>query len=283
MKSLYQRDGAVVIRNLLSEKVRICSVSNEIQSLKTIFNFSQMVKLLKRGIERNLRTPTTRAVTASRDTDPGRFFEDFVVWPSIEEYRTVLRESNIAKVAAELTSSSTIRMFHDHLLVKEPGTIAETPAHQDLPYYNISGNQNVSFWIPVDPVGVESSPKFIAGTHTGPWFMPRTFMDKEAKWFPEGALEEIPDSFDESLVRQWKLNPGDAVAFHMLTVHTAAGVPPDKPRRRAWSVRLIGDDVVHAPRRWKTSPDFPTLNLAEGEPMGSSPSDFPLLWPSCEI
>ena len=43
LRSVYQRDGAVVIRNLLCEN---------------------MVKVLKRGIERNLRTPTNRAVTA---------------------------------------------------------------------------------------------------------------------------------------------------------------------------------------------------------------------------
>ena len=33
-----------------------------------------------------------------------------------------------------------------------------TPWHQDQPYYNISGQQNCSFWIPVDPVGRESTP-----------------------------------------------------------------------------------------------------------------------------
>ena len=69
----------------------------------------------------------------------------------------------------------------------------------------------------------------------------------------------------------------------MLTVHTAAGVPADKPRRRAWSVRLIGDDIVHAPRHWKTSPDFPELTIEEGEPMSTLSSDFPLLWPENEI
>jgi hypothetical protein len=35
------------------------------------------------------------------------------------------------------------------------------------------------------------------------------------------------------------------------------------------SVRLLGDDIRHAPRRWQTSPDFPGLEaeLAAGAPM----------------
>ena len=57
-------------------------------------------------------------------------------------------------------------------------------------------------------------------------------------------------------VLRWALEPGDAVAFHMLTLHAAAGVPPGGPRRRAYSVRCIGPDMVYAPRPWTTSPDL---------------------------
>ena len=41
--------------------------------------------------------------------------------------------------------SSVVRLYHDHMLVKEPGTKQETPWHQDQPYYNVDGRQNVSF------------------------------------------------------------------------------------------------------------------------------------------
>jgi ectoine hydroxylase-related dioxygenase (phytanoyl-CoA dioxygenase family) len=115
--------------------------------------------------------------------------------------------------------------------------------------------------------------------------MPRTFMDDQAKWFPEGALEELPD-IDGDLARDpdahrilgWELEPGDAVFFHMLELHAAGGV--DGPhRRRAFSVRFLGDDTVHAPREWKTSADFPGLadELAAGAPMDHPL--FPLVWP----
>jgi len=41
---------------------------------------------------------------------------------------------------------------------RNPAPRQPTPWHQDQPYYNIEGRQNVSFWIPVDPVSRASDP-----------------------------------------------------------------------------------------------------------------------------
>ena len=89
--------------------------------------------------------------------------------------------------------SRTVRLYHDHVLVKEPGTRQRTPWHQDQPYYNIEGMQNVSMWIPVDPVSRAATLEFVAGSHKGPWLMPHTFMDNQDKWFPECSLQDLPD------------------------------------------------------------------------------------------
>jgi ectoine hydroxylase-related dioxygenase (phytanoyl-CoA dioxygenase family) len=102
--------------------------------------------------------------------------------------------------------------------------------------------------------------------------MPRTFLDGEAKWFPDGTLAELPDiegDPDRYPVLAWELEPGDAVWFHMLMLHGAGGAPTDGPRRRVLSVRFLGDDMVHAPRPWTTSPPFPGLEdeLADGAPL----------------
>ena len=109
--------------------------------------------------------------------------------------------------------------------------------------------------------------------------MPRTFKDSQAKWFPEGSLADLPDiEADRSRfeIRGWALEPGDVVAFDMLTLHAATGSPR---RRRAFSLRLIGDDVRHAPRPWITSPDFPGLEdvIPPGAPLDHPL--FPVVWP----
>ena len=239
------------------------------------------VDRLRQGIDDNLRQPSPRAKVASRADDPGLFIEDFCNWPENAAYRDVIEQSALAAVAARLTRSEQIRLYHDHMLTKEAGTLQRTPWHQDQPYYNVEGSQNVSFWIPVDPVSRPATLEFVAGSHKGPWLMPRTFMSNEAKWFPEGSLADLPDiEADRSRHRilGWALEPGDAVAFNMLTLHASAGVEPGR-RRRVFSVRMLGDDMRHAPRRWKTSPDFPGLaeQLPPGAPMAHPL--FPVLWP----
>ncbi len=109
--------------------------------------------------------------------------------------------------------------------------------------------------------------------------MPRSFMANEAKWFPEGSLADLPDiDADRSAHRvlSWAVEPGDAVAFHMLTLHGSMG---SVARRRVFSVRFIGDDARHAPRSWKTSPEFP--GLAQRLATGAAFDDplFPVVYP----
>ena len=95
-----------------------------------------------------------------------------------------------------------------------------------------------------------------------------------------GALDELPDiESDRSAydIIGWELEPGDAVFFDMLTAHCAGGVEGPH-RRRVLSLRILGDDVTHAPRDWRTSPEFPGLadELAAGAPMDHPL--FPVVW-----
>ena len=255
----FQQDGAVCLRQVLR---------------------TDELALLRQGIDANLAAPSQRAKVASRPDDPGRFVEDFCSWQENEHYHRFIFESPLAAIAGALMQSRTVRLYHDHMLTKEPGTRARTPWHQDQPYYNIEGRQNASFWIPVDPVSRAATLELVAGSHLGPWLMPRTFMDQQAKWFPEGALVDLPDvdaERDRHRILGWEIEPGDVVCFHMLTLHASAGVETHR-RRRVFSVRFLGDDIVHAPRAWATSPDFP--GLAAVLPAGAAMEHplFPLLW-----
>ena len=102
---------------------------------------------------------------------------------------------------------------------EKAGTRQPTPWHQDQPYYNVDGRQNVSFWIPSIRYRAKARSNF-AGSSDGTWYMPRTFMTQQAKWFPEGLPADIPDMTlqeNRNRVIGWALQPGDLVAFHMLT------------------------------------------------------------------
>lgn len=244
----FEKQGAIVLRGVLSP---------------------EEIQVLDAGIEENLQKPGPLAAVASDADEEGEFLEDFCNWQRFSQYQQIIFDSKLPEIAARLCRSKSVRLYHDHLLVKTPNTKQTTPFHQDQPYYNISGNQNVSFWIPVDSVPVESSLQFVNGSHASrQWYLPCTFKTKEAKWFPEGSLPNVPEIkvTKGTTLLTWPLEPGDIVAFHMLTIHGSQGTAD---RRRAFSIRYIGDDIRHAPRSWRTSPEFPGLKdrLSKGSAM----------------
>lgn len=257
-RTAFARDGVVVVRGAFDD---------------------EHVALAREAIDANLADLSERAKRASADDD-GAFIEDFCNWQRIPAIERFVHESPAAAIAGELMGAETVRLYHDHMLTKEPGTSQRTPWHQDQPYYNVDGHMNASMWFPVDPVARESSLEFVAGSHSGQWYMPRSFMDDRARWFPEGTLADLPDidgNPDDFEVLGWAMEPGDAVFFNMLTLHAAGGVAAGR-RRRVLSIRLLGDDMVHAPREWDTSPTFE--GLADELPAGA-PMDhplFPVLW-----
>ena len=234
-----------------------------------------------RGIDAVLARPGALAQVASGADDPGAFTEDFCRWREIPEIERLARYSRVPAVAAALLATPQVRFYHDHVLVKEGRTRQRTPWHQDQPYYNVDG-RGVSAWIPVDPVPADGCLELVATSHRGPWLMPRTFMQGEARWFPEGTLAELPDieadraAFD---IRRYQLAPGDAIFFDFLTVHGAPGFPHDS-RRRILSLRYLSADARHATRRWRTSPPFEglTAELPAGAAMDHPL--FPVVWPA---
>ena len=165
---------------------------------------------------------------------------------------------------------------------EEPGTSNPTPWHHDQPYYCVDGKQVVSFWIPLDTVPQATCPEFVSGSHAwGKWFLPRKFSGVDYN-HTEEWLEPIPDienQREDYDIRSWDLEPGDAIAFHFLTVH---GAPPNKSkklRRRGFAARWLGDDTTYAQRSGDMSPPFPGLEkrLNVGDPLDAD--EFPQVWP----
>ena len=239
----YARDGAVLIKGL----------------------FADHVDDIIAGIAMNMDSPGPYAAENLRPGEAGRFFDDYCNWQRIPAFEKVIWQSAVADVAADLMASQTVQLFHDHVLVKEPGTAKATPWHQDSPYYFVGGQQTVSFWCPVDPVGMATL-RCVAGSHKWPrpvlptrWLAEDTFYPNESDWMP------VPDPDAEGMrVLEWPMEPGDAVAFDFRVLHGARG--NDSPvRRRAFSLRLVGDDARFVTRPGRTSPPFPGHDMVAGD------------------
>ncbi len=239
----FQRDGVVMLEGAMAD----------------------WVEVMRAGVARNLAEPSEYA--NENGVTEGRFFDDYVNWRRIPEFERIVRESPAAEIAATIMRSKRAQFFHDHVLVKAPGTPTPTPWHQDGPYYFVEGAQTVSFWMPLDPVE-EASLRFIAGSHR--WDKPvRPVTWSDDSDFYEGEHEwiEVPDPDSDPKgynVLEWPMQPGDVVLFDFRTVHGARGnFSPIE--RRALSLRWVGDDARYVERPGRTSPPFPGHGMKPGE------------------
>ena len=239
----FQRDGVVLVKGL----------------------FADQVDLLRQGVEENMQNPGPFASENKKEGQTGRFFDDYCNWERIPAFRQAIQESPVADVAADLMQSKSVQMFHDHVLVKEPGTSMATPWHQDGPYYFVEGQQTVSFWSPLDEVK-DATLRCVAGSHR--WekeVLPTRWVSEEDFFADEGQYMPIPDPDAEGMtVLEYPMQPGDAVAFNYKILHGARG-NTSTSRRRAFSLRLVGDDARYVERPGRTSPPYPGHDMIPGQ------------------
>ncbi|MDG2284809.1 MAG: phytanoyl-CoA dioxygenase family protein, partial [Alphaproteobacteria bacterium] len=112
--SSFHEDGAVILRDVFSP---------------------DWIETLRRGVDHNMGTPGPYTRGYTKHGAPGHFFGDYCNWDRIEEYRSFFFDSPASYIAGTLMGSSKVNLFHEHVLVKEPGTLDRTPWHHDQPYY----------------------------------------------------------------------------------------------------------------------------------------------------
>ena len=92
----FRRDGATVLRGVVGP---------------------EWLDLLAEGVEFNRTHPSAWSHWYTSQDDAVGFWSDYVTWPEVEQYRRVVFESGIADIAGQLVESSTVRFFHEHVLV----------------------------------------------------------------------------------------------------------------------------------------------------------------------
>ncbi len=242
----FERDGAVCLRGV----------------------FDEWVETLADGVASNETAPGPYFAENVAAGERGRFWDDYCNWHRIPGFERFAFESAAAELAAALMQTEAVQLFHDHVLVKEPETPTPTPWHSDRPYYFVDGSQTVSFWIPLDPVSTDTTLRIIAGSHRWErdvvpvrWLAGNDFYPQTDDYLPVPDPDAEPGRYE---VLEWDLEPGDAVAFHFGVCHGARG-NPGRARRRAFSLRLVGDDARYVSRPGPTSPPFPDHGMRDGD------------------
>jgi ectoine hydroxylase-related dioxygenase (phytanoyl-CoA dioxygenase family) len=267
----FYRDGAAVVRSVVAPAW-----------------LERMRAAIDRALERRGEFSFDHQAKGKR----GRFRDDLFLWRRDPDFEAFMRESAMPELAARVLGSKTVRFFYDQLLVKEPGTEQPTPWHQDLPYWPIRGSQIVSIWVPFDPSTIASGVvQYLAGSHLwGRSFAPRPFGVDPGRRFERqiaaGGLEPVPDVESDRgahRILAWDLEPGDVILHHPLTLHFAMGNGTARCRRRALSLRYVGEEArwYQNPASFLASPEFtslrPLVELRDGEAL--SGELFPAVWP----
>ncbi|WP_111656234.1 phytanoyl-CoA dioxygenase family protein [Isoalcanivorax indicus] len=253
----YQEDGVIMLKQALDP------------------NWMAMVEA---GIEEARRKSSLLGRFMSRKVDGYQM--DIFLWKRIDILRDLIYYSPCAELARQLMESEEVRFFYDQMFVKEPGTDAPTPWHQDLSFWPIRGEQICSFWIPCDPVNRENSGLlYVKGSHRWPQRFKAISPDYVASIIDDD-MEDIPDinaNPDQYDLIDWDMEPGDILAFHPLTLHGSYGNASRERRRRALALRWTGDDVVYTPSSKRMPIHYTHASVPGGPLRGAA---FPRILPT---
>jgi ectoine hydroxylase-related dioxygenase (phytanoyl-CoA dioxygenase family) len=259
----FQQTGAVCLRNAFDE---------------------HWIDKLRRGVERNVATPSKFFATISSSGGEPTFIMDYNAWTSIPEYEEFVRRSPIGEIAGILMEWEEVNFIEDNIFCSRNGQSVPTLWHQDASYYEISGSI-CSIWVPLDDLTQEDCIAIVAGSHRwGRTFLPTSFSGKRERLYNEAEI--IPAPFERMIdidkdlekydILRWNMNVGDCIVLDGKVVHGKFRSGSGKSLRRI-TLRFVGEDAY-----WDKN-DFPWLSLEMGHG-GLRPGDrlncelFPLIW-----
>ena len=231
------------------------------------------LRRLADAIEQDIREPGP--FYHGYESDEGRFHGNMRLWETNETFRDICLNSDLPVIAQAFFEGSKTNLLYDQLFVKECAMSQRTRWHNDQPYWPIRGWQVLSIWIAIDETTAKNGRvEFIRGSHRwGRWFQPEVFgkTDAVTTYERNPEFEDIPDieadrnNYD---IVSWDLEPGDVYLFHAMTVHGAGGNLASDCRRRGYTVRYTGDDVVYDVRPGLSQP-LVCEDLQPGGPLDS--------------
>lgn len=223
--------------------------------------------IVRRGMDTALteRKGLVRDLAGKQDDDEqhDRVLQMLNLWESYPEIRAYVFGGRITRMVQRLTGSTTLHLYHDQALVKEPGPSAPSPWHQDQPYWPSQEPGMISCWMALDDVTVERGcMQFIAGSHTwgefeaisfgseGPALFDLLTDEQKARWNPVAVA----------------LKAGSCTFHHGLTFHYT-NANTTRETRRALVTIYIPEEITYAAEEKMDNPFSDTITSPKGEPL----------------
>lgn len=211
---------------------------------------------------------------ADRDTYGKAFLQSMNLWRVDERVRRFVFSPRFAKAAADLLGVTSVRLYHDQALFKEPGG-GHTPWHQDQHYWPLDTDRTITMWMPLVDVPAEvGTMTFASGSHRLGSLGHHGISDEsDAAFTAMLAARGLP------LETHGALGAGDATFHCGWTLHGAPPNPTDAMRPVMTIIYVADGTRVSAPQS-----DAQKLDLKVWLP-GLRPGDLvdspinPVLWP----
>jgi ectoine hydroxylase-related dioxygenase (phytanoyl-CoA dioxygenase family) len=196
----YREDGFIVLRGVLSRDEALEFRDAAIAAMEKIGNYAK-----QSGTE----TVFSQALNA---------------WQHDDTMRRLTLHPRIGALAEQL-SGVPMRLWHDQILIKEPGISVPTEYHQDQPYWpHENSSHPLTAWIALGDVPFERGcMSFIPKSHL------RTDLERQDLKSESSLFEIAPDLIYEPR-ETYPLRAGDLTFHHGRTAHTANANKTDEPR-----------------------------------------------------
>ena len=232
-------------------------------------------------------TPGGARSVQDDDDDPGLFVAATNMSRDNSDIMEFAKNSPAAEIAARLMDLNEVRFFYDQLFVKEPGTLAPTAWHNDLPFWPLDGNQVASVWVALTDTPRENSGLvYVGGSHKwNKMYFPEpatareTFIVKpEVEEFEQCPMFHLEFDNPEYRFLSWDLKAGDCLVHHPLTVHGSGKNASLSERRVAISLRYYGGDITWHGQRTRFQVPGATDDIFTPGSMPINDKIFPVVW-----
>lgn len=223
IQKCYRRDGVVLLKNVLTK---------------------DWLETLREAVDVELRRGD-------------RYFAYKNMREQVGVFQDYCLKSDIGQRVAEVADSAWTSLIYDQIFAKEPGTKTQTGWHTDQPYWPVAG-PIMTMWIALDAVDPDNGAlEFVRGSHAwGAKYRP--FKTDQLGAFSHYLEQDNPDYIDMpdfeaerekyDIIHFDRLDPGDALAFDGMIVHSAMGNRTTTRRRRGYAIRFAVDGAVYEPR-----------------------------------
>ncbi|NEO40048.1 MAG: phytanoyl-CoA dioxygenase family protein [Moorea sp. SIOASIH] len=125
-------------------------------------SYLRIKNLLSPGSVYLLRQELKQVFDQHYKFDPNRQFSSReMMWLESDIAKEFVLSRRLGQLAAQLLQVSSVRIYHDDFLCKEPGG-GRTPWHYDGHHYPIASNNVGTMWIPLQPTPKEMGPLELA-------------------------------------------------------------------------------------------------------------------------